>query len=255
MYRRIPLEPEQELLFRDLVEAEKRIPRSERQPFFILNTFGPPGVQLHHPGWTDGDRRIFDGDIEIFARAGLVAFTRLADHPAFYVTPQGFDYYAEMMRQIGKPLERLQAVTRDYIQNPGFQGRYPAAHEKWARAETLLWSSDSVEAFTTIGHLLREAMQDFASALVERFHPPNVEPNKAKIVARVRAVLALRKSSESVAAFLDALLAYWGRLSDLVQRQEHGALREGEALGWLDARRAVFQAANTMLEIDAALTS
>jgi hypothetical protein len=82
-----------------------------------------------------------------------------------------------MMRQLGKPLERLQAVTRDYIQNPGFQGRYPAAYEKWAKAEALLWSSDSAEAFTTIGHLLREVMQDFVSALVERFHPANVELN------------------------------------------------------------------------------
>ena len=44
-------------------------------------------------------------------------------------------------------------------------------------------------------------------------------------------------------AFLDALLTYWGTVSDLVQRQEHGAKKEGEPLMWEDARRVVFQTA------------
>lgn len=254
MNRRIILEREQEQLFRDLVEAERRVPRSQRERFFILNVSGPPGVLLLHPGWIDGDRRIFEGDIDTLARAGLIAITRPDPRSiAFYVTPEGFVYYGDLMRQLGRPTERLQAVTRDYIQNPAFQARYPTAYEKWAKAEGILWDSDSAEAFTTIGHLLREAMQDFATALVEHFHPPNVEQDKAKSVARVRAVLAQHGSSDSVAAFLEALLAYWRAVGNLVQRQEHGAQREGEALCWPDARRAVFQVAIVMLEIDGAL--
>jgi hypothetical protein len=53
--------------------------------------------------------------------------------------------------------------------------------------------------------------------------------------------------------FLDALLAYWGALTDLMQRQAHGALKKGEMLGWEDARRVVFHTAIVMFEIDKAI--
>ena len=48
-------------------------------------------------------------------------------------------------------------------------------------------------------------------------------------------------------------MTYWGTVSDLVQRQEHGAQREGKQLVWEDARRVVFQTANVMFEIDRSL--
>lgn len=48
---------------------------------------------------------------------------------------------------------------------------------------------------------------------------------------------------------LDALVVYWGTVSDLIQRQEHGAQKEGEALRWEDGRRVVFQTAVVMFEI------
>src|SRR5439155_2241153 len=54
-------------------------------------------------------------------------------------------------------------------------------------------------------------------------------------------------------AFLDALIGYWGAVSDLVQRQEHGGQREGAELTWHDARRVVFQVAMVMFEVDSAL--
>jgi hypothetical protein len=53
--------------------------------------------------------------------------------------------------------------------------------------------------------------------------------------------------------FLEALVAYWGTLSDLIQRQEHGALREGDALVWEDDRRVVFQTCVVMYELSRAL--
>jgi hypothetical protein len=52
---------------------------------------------------------------------------------------------------------------------------------------------------------------------------------------------------------LDALLAYWGTTSDLAQRQEHGAQKEGEVLTWEDSRRLVFHTAIVMVEIDRTL--
>lgn len=253
---RVNLEPEQEQLFRDLVEAERRVARSERRPFIILNTVGPAGVQLSHPGWIDRDRRVFEGDIDTLDRVGLIAFSYPAPSlKGFYVTPEGFTYYGELMQRRGEPIQRIQLSVRDYIQSHLFQARYPLAYSKWAEAENLLWSDDSERAYTMIGHLLREAMQEFATALVERFGPPKVEPDKAKTVSRLRAVLGGRKLSEKLSAFLDALIAYWGTVSDLIQRQEHGALREGEPLKWIDARRVVFQVAIVMLEIDAAMAT
>jgi hypothetical protein len=126
----------------------------------------------------------------------------------FYVTPEGFTYYGEFMRRCGEPIQRVQLSVREYIQSHVFQARYASAYSKWAEAENLLWSDDSERAYTTIGHLLREAMQEFATALVEHFGPPEVEPDKAKTVSRLRAVLGGRKLSETISTFLDALIVY-----------------------------------------------
>ena len=55
---------------------------------------------------------------------------------------------------------------------------------------------------------------------------------------------------DSKKAFLDALIAYWGTLSDLIQRQEHDSQKEGKPLVWEDARAVVFQTLIVMFEID-----
>ncbi len=253
MSRQILLEPQQDQLFRDLVEAERRVPRERREPFYVLRVNIPTGVLLMHAGWQDPNRAVFEGDIDTLAQRGLIAIMQRGNTPSFYVTPEGFNYYTELMAAMGEPMERLQKVTLDYLSNPGFQLRYPAAFVKWAKAEELLWGSDSAEEYTTIGHLLREAMQEFATELVDRFQPPNVEQDKAKTIKRIRAVIEARRRSEGVAKFLEALVSYWGAVSDLIQRQEHGGQKEGEALGWPDARRAVFQVAIIMLEVNSAL--
>src|SRR6266498_3147039 len=78
---------------------------------------------------------------------------------------------------------------------------------------------------------------------------------KAHDIARVRAVLSQYQArlGTSVASFLDALLTHWRAVSGLVQRQEHGAQKEGHSLVWEDGRRVVFQTAVVMFEIDRAL--
>ncbi len=53
--------------------------------------------------------------------------------------------------------------------------------------------------------------------------------------------------------FLEALIGYWGTVSDLIQRQVHGAQREVERLGIEDGRRVVYQTLNVMYEVDRAL--
>jgi len=54
-------------------------------------------------------------------------------------------------------------------------------------------------------------------------------------------------------AVLESLVSCWEAAIDLVQRQEHGANKEGEPLVWEDARRVVFQTMMVMYELDRAL--
>lgn len=73
-------------------------------------------------------------------------------------------------------------------------------------------------------------------------------------VARLQSIL--KKSSQlgsTEKPFLEALLAYWGTINDLIQRQEHGAQKERQVLLWEDARRVVFQTIVVMFEIDKSL--
>ncbi len=143
----------------------------------------------------------------------------------------------------------IETLIREYLRSGDFQRRYPAAYQKWSEAEHMLWQRDSNQ-FTTIGHLCREAMQEFTTRLVERFQPAEVDPDRAHVVARVRAILKWRAANGTIREFLDALLAYWGTVSDLVQRQEHGAQKEGALLRWDDARRVVFHTLVVMFEVD-----
>lgn len=91
---------------------------------------------------------------------------------------------------------------------------------------------------------------------MDRYRPANVPEDKAKTVARLRAVLNQHADQLGTTAkpFLDALLAYWGTVNDLVQRQEHGGQKEGAVLLWEDGRRVVFQTAVVMYEVDQGLS-
>ena len=92
-------------------------------------------------------------------------------------------------------------------------------------------------------------MQAFASDIAERYGITGTSADLSRTIDRIRAVLSRADVGDSHRAFLDALLAYWGTVSDLVQRQEHGAKKEGEPLTWEDARRVVFQTAIVMFEV------
>lgn len=251
------LDPEQESLLAQLVEAEKRVPRAERHHFVISKTMrSGPRVELLHGGWPAKHPGVFEGDLDILASAGFLAISFIGNGgKAFTITPQGFSYYEDMMLRRGQPLDRVQVRTREFIVGEVFQKRYPAAFAKWCAAEELLWGEDSSANYTTIGHLAREAMQEFATALVDQFRPKDVEKEKARTKNRLRAVLHLCSSNlgSTELDFLDALLKYWDAVNLLVQRQEHGGQREGSPLTWPDTRRVVFQVAVVILEIDASL--
>ena len=245
------LEPEQDELLCMVAEAARNVPRSQRQKFLVAQTMG--GDILIHPG-LPGDMEIYAGDVEILANQGLVALSHTSNNTlAFDVSPSGFRYYAELKRLSGSPVQRVEKTIRVHLDSAPFEQRFPKALRLWSEAEVKLWTPDADQQLTTIGHSCREAMQEFAAALVLEYAPSNVDPDPTHIVARTRQVLQVGMPVGRVRDFLDALLAYWGTVSDLVQRQEHGAQKEGEPLLLEDARRVVFQTALVMFEISRAL--
>jgi hypothetical protein len=247
------LEQEQEDLLKALVEAVRNVHRDQRQKFLFLKTLGPDFVR--HPGLPDQNLPIYEGDLDVLEREGLLNVTYLTHGLSFDVSPLGFRHYEEMQRRFGAPAQQVEEELMRYLDAEVFQRSHPVAHQKWSEAADRLWASDSQQQLTTIGHLCREAMQEFATALVDRHQPPGVDTDKAHDVARIRDVLNQHASKLGTTAvpFLDALITYWGTVSDLVQRQEHGAKKEGRPLVWEDGRRVVFQTAIVMFEVDRAL--
>lgn len=246
------LEPEQEQLLNALVEDARSVPRSEREDFVLISYeeaafIQGPGTHRNFPDFQPSD-------LHVLASAGLIGVSSYAKKGqgfSFYITPKGFRYYEDRKREAGEPARQGEAEIAEYLDSALFQDSYPVAYAKWAEAASMLWSSDSERQLTTIGHLTREAVQEFATVLVERHQPPNVASNPTKTVARLQAVIDQRAPAlgSRHRAMLDALLVYWGTVNDLIQRQEHGAQREGETLRWEDGRRVVFQTAVVMFEI------
>jgi hypothetical protein len=249
--------PEQEDLLISLVEATRNLPRGLREQFMFLPTAGDSN-DLCHPGLPGGAVSASEGDLNVLSMEQLINVIRRGASGDWYfdVSPRGFKVYEGIKRRSGAPARQIEEGIMRYLDAAVFQQRYPEAHRKWSEAAEKLWSSDSEQQLTTIGHLCREAMQAFATALIEQHTPPTVDEDKAHDKARVMAVLkqhAARLGS-ATRPFLEALLAYWATVSDLVQRQEHGSQKEGRPLVWEDGRRVVFQTAVVMFEIDRAFT-
>ena len=222
---------------------------------------------------TDGGRRIPTGagevrhshaikfpasqdDIDHLVRCRLLASSSDSAILTFVLTPEALVYFEKLKEEMGQPVEQIEGTVHAYLDTAEFQRRHSGAYKKWAEAESLLWSGDSERQFTTIGHLCREAIQIFATELVDQFKPSDVEADPARTKNRVRAVLDLHKDKlgNREKLFLDSLIAYWSASSDLIQRQEHGAQKSGQELIWEDGRRVVFQAAFLMFEIDRCLS-
>ena len=247
----VQLEQEQADLLTALVEEHRRVPRERRDRFYVSNT--NQGSHAFYPKAQDGWQiPVVQGDLEVLASYGLIS----VDYGQYgisgiVVRPEGLSAYEQLRRQAGEPVANVEREIRRYLDTEAFQARYPTALAKWREAEDVVWQADAPRALTTIGHLCREAMQLFASELIRRYQPTGSDPEPAHDVARIRAVLDLAKIQlgKAEAAFLDALVTYWGTVSDLAQRQEHGAQKEGEALQWEDARRLVFQTAIVMFEV------
>lgn len=256
-YSQIILESEQKELFIQIVEAAKKVPREERM---IINSKTTTGDWLTIGGY--GKNRteledIADGDLGELTNKRLLRLTySKGSTQNFAITPEGFLYYEWLRKHQGKPVERVQENIFQYFEFEDFKKEYSAAYKKLKQAEELLWRSDSDANFSAIGHHCREAMQEFADTLYTQIIGRISDEPKASTVTRIRAVIKEKsgEAGKTVTAFLEALLPFWGTVSDLVQRQEHAGQKEGETINWEDARRIVFQTANVMFEFHRTLS-
>jgi hypothetical protein len=174
----------------------------------------------------------------------------------FTITADGFHHYEALRHRSKDTSTAVEEEVQRYLDGT-FSGRFPAVYERLHAAEQMLWQSDPSPDFTTIGHKLREAVQQFATAMVEHHNPPDVDSDPTKTKNRLRAVIELRRAEFGSAktALLGALTDYQDAVNELVQRQEHGDQKPGEALTFEDARAAVFQTAILLHEYDRLLNS
>lgn len=255
----IRLDGEQEELLSLLVEADRRMPRDQRAIFDVCGPVTGSSIStIIHRGLSNGRLEVFRGDIEILDQQGLLIVSKKDElgNLSFYINPRGFEHYRNIKMKIIEPTQRVESTIKLFLSADRFQKDYPHAFQKWIEAESKLWTSDTPEQFTTIGLLCREAMQEFATKLVERNKPLNADENKAHDVARIKAVLNQRANQLGITErpFLEALVHYWGTVTDLVQRQVHGNQKGSRPLIWEDGRRIVFQTAVVMFEVDSAIS-
>jgi hypothetical protein len=172
----------------------------------------------------------------------------------FGLTRAAYDWYQER-RKTSDAMGGVEADVEVHLRSTGFIERFPDAFQRWSEADDLLRRSTHEQDLTTIGHKAREAMQRFASALVDRYRPPDVEADIAKTINRMKAAVdvAAPDASSRRRAVLDALFELWKATNDLVQRQEHADQKAGDPVTWDDARATVFQVGNVMFEVDRVL--
>lgn len=246
----IILEKEQEDLFCKIVEAVRNIPSEKRESFLVAQS--SDGDFLQHPGFPDNEINFLYSDLRILAGYALVNQSGMN---SYYVHPRGFQFYQYLKKRSGEPVEHIEREVRSFFDSHQFQKEYPKAYEKWAEAESLLWETETSKQLTKIGHLCREAIQDFMDTLYTEKDPPDKQIPKHLTILRLQAIINAesRQFGDTEKQFLEALISYWGSVNDLIQKQEHGAQKEKEQLVLKDARRVVFQTMIVMFEINQSL--
>ncbi len=247
----ILLLPEQEALLARLVGIDRNLPRHRRESFFFHQSFSG-AAWAQHPS-IPGSRITLDkGDIEVLVRRGFILLAHAGGTiSTFDVTPEGSDYYEQMMRRAGPPTQQVDAAIRRFLDAEDFHRRYPEASERWSEAVTRLWASDEQTEWIMIARMCREAMNTFALELADRFHPINDEPEEQPVDALATINGILEEQGERLdpaeRAFLDALSAYWRAVTTLADQQARDA---SGSLTWESTRRIVFQTGVVMFEFD-----
>ncbi len=237
-----------------IVEMVRSVPRNERHAFLLVELNQMTLVRMHGAA---ASPTVLASDVRALEAEGLLRRASGGSRVTtpYDVTPAGFEYYDRLKREAGGPAEAMEDSVTRYLDAPNFATRHGPSYAKWRQATDELWSTDSERELTSVGHHIREAMQLFATELVEMHNAIEAPADPEKTVDRLRAVLALAapKLGQTEKPVLDAMVVYWGSVTDLAHRQEHGVAKE-VPLVWEDARRLVFQTAIVMFELDRTFT-
>ena len=247
------LEVEQINLFCQIVDAHRNVIPSKRTDFIV--TRDSTSDSMLHPGFSNGWADVVIVDLRILDNSGLIKIYN-SNNPhtefSFTLTSLGFQYYEYIKDKSISPIERIQKETLNFINIPSFEQRYKNAFLKWKESEKLLWSTNTEINISTVGHLCREALQDFLDILISRHHLGKDYPQKDKTKGRVKALINNRKStsSDTILKLLEKFYEFWDMLNELVQRQEHYGLKERETIVLEDAKRVVLYTVIIMQELD-----
>ena len=247
----ILLLPEQEALLARLVAIDRNLPSHRRESFFFHQSFSG-AAWAQHPS-IPGSRITLDkGDIEVLVRRGFILLAHAGGTiSTFDVTPEGSDYFEQMMRRAGSPAHQVDAGIRRFLDAEDFRQRYPQACEQWSEAVTRLWASDEQTEWIMIARLCRKAMEAFAVELASRFQPFSDEQDHEPVdaLAMINGILDEQggRLDPAERGLLDVLSAYWSAARTLADQQAHDA---GGSLTWESTRRIVFQTGVVMFEFD-----
>ena len=239
------LEPAQEDLLLDMADAATAVPRAEQQ--WRLQSQGD-GTHILSGPW--GTRSVLLSDVSALREHKLLEMvTANYVHGSDYVIT-GVGYFtADAIRHArSSGFAGQEADARRLLESEGFRKNYPEAFDRWSEAEQALRLPEP--DLTTVGHKAREAMQEFATALLERYGPVDADPDPAHVNRRLGAVIAqyLPQLGEARVELLKALGDYSEATMNIIQRQEHGGQKEGHPLTWADGRRVVFHVAAVIYE-------
>lgn len=159
-------------------------------------------------------------------------------------------YGREVAREDADPMEEVYMAVRRLFGSKQFSKAYPGAFGSWSRAEKLLFGDQPESQLANIGFNCRDAVQDFAGELQERFPPDEPDPDPTHTKNRLRAVIATYKPriGERRTTALERMLDLWDADVDLVQRQTHANERVGKPLNVNDGRRVVSLTMFLMIE-------
>ena len=243
------LEPEVEDILATLVQHSQRVARPERR-FFVRQFLSTSGAAKVFGGGLESALDIAPQDLRELSECGYIKTERhnTSGSYEFYITPQGYKYVEVVDAR--DPLERPRVEVEHYLRGARFAELYPDAVRKWTHAARYL-AENPTEHATRIGHDCREALAAFASALVDRHGALALDRGRGTVDS-IRAVIEKYRAEmgEGTSEFLASLVSYWGTVSDLAQRQEHAAAKEGEPIDADDARRVVWYSALVMYELE-----
>lgn len=247
------LEEEQINLLCQIVDAHRNVTPSKRTDFIV--THDMTSDSMLHPGFSKGWTDVVIVDLRILDSSGLIKIYN-TNNPhtefSFTLTSLGFQYYEFIKDKSISPIERIQKEILSFIEIPSFEQRYKKAYLKWKESEKLLWSTNSDINLSTVGHLCREALQEFLEILIIKHQLEKEYPQKDKTKGRVKALINNRKttSSDTIIKLLEKFYEFWDMLNELVQRQEHYGLKERETIVLDDAKRVVIYTVIIMNELD-----